>query len=171
MIASIRKFFDIQILRNENQQLKEALTLAYRSSNFNCYNRSGGEVHGADIIRRERRRCSSGELHMICLDIAGLGVMNQRIGEPAVNLKVSECLQAVQAMRGVELVAQLNSGDEFTLLVDSVDAEGVVSRARGLFIASGFDGLYAAVGAIDPEKSYVQNADCLMKSVYFSKSA
>ena len=171
MIALIRKFFDIQILRNENQQLKAALAIAYQSTNFGCYNRSGGEIHGADIIRRERRRCSSGELVMICFDVAGLGSMNQRIGETAVNLRVSECLKFVQGMRGIELVAQLNSGDEFTLLVDSADAEGVVSRARSLFVSSGFDGLYAAVGAIDPEKSYVQNADCLMKSVYFSKSA
>jgi len=171
MIAQFRSRFNAQQLINENRKLKAALTLAYRSTNFSCLNRGGGEVHGADIIRRERRRCSSGELHMICFDIAGLGALNQRIGETAVNLKVSECLQVVQGMRGVELVAQLNSGDEFTLLVDSADAEGVVSRARSMFIESGFDGLYAAVGAIDPEKSYAQNANCLMKSVYLSKSA
>jgi len=170
MITLIRKFFDIQLLRSENQQLRAALATAYQSTNFGCLNRNGGESQGTTLISLERRRCSSGELVMVAADIAGMGALNQRVGETVVNSKVRDCLRTLSSMRGVEFTAQLNSGDEFVFIVDSVDADGIVQRMRGLFIAAGFDGLYAAAGAIDPDKTYVENANRLMNGVYLLKS-
>jgi len=171
MIAFIRRLFGAQSLVVENQQLKDALAIAYISSNFGCFNRCGGECKGAALINLERRRCSSGSMVMVCLDIGGLGALNQLIGESAVNAKVRDCLKSVQAMRGISFVAQLNSGDEFVLMVDSADAEGLIERMRGLFISTGFSGLYAAAGAIDPGKTYVENANRLMELVYLEKLA
>jgi len=171
MIALIRRLLDIQILRNENQQLKAALAIAYQSSNFNCYNRSGGEVYGAALLVQERRRCASGQLVMVCADIAGMGALNQRLGETVVNSKVRSCLRTLASMRGVEFTAQLNSGDEFVFIVDGSDSDGIVQRMRSLFVEAGFSGLYAAGGAIDPSKTYAENADRLMNGVYLSKSA
>jgi len=171
MIAFIRKLFDAQSLMVENRQLKAALAIAYMSSNFGCFNRGGGESQGAALINLERRRCSSGAMVMICLDIGGLGALNQLIGESAVNTKVRDCLKTVQGWRGISFVAQLNSGDEFVLMTDSVDAKGLIERMRGLFISTGFSGLYAAVGTINPDETYVQNANRLMELVYLEKLA
>jgi len=170
MIALIRRLFDIQLLRNENQQLKAALAIAYISSNFGCFNRNGGESHGTTLLSLERRRCASGELVMICADIAGMGALNQRLGETVVNSKVRGCLRSLASMRGVEFTAQLNSGDEFVFIVDGSDSDGIVQRMRSLFVEAGFSGLYAAGGAIDPSKTYAENADRLMNGVYLSKS-
>jgi len=170
MIALIRRLLDIQALRSENQQLRAALAIAYQSTNFGCFNRCGGESHGTTLLSLERRRCASGDLVMICADIAGMGILNQRLGETVVNSKVRSCLRTLASMRGVEFTAQLNSGDEFVFIVDHADSNGIVQRMRGLFIAAGFSGLYTDVGIIDPSVSYAENANRLMQKVYLSKS-
>lgn len=156
-------------LRRENERLKKALKAAYHSSNFDCLNRAGGEAVGTEFIQQERRRCASGQLVMICADVAGLGVVNRLYGEATANQWIRECLAAVRDVTSVKLISQLNSGDEFIFLVDRVDAEGLILRMRTMFKDRGFLGLYAASGEVDPNLSWIENADRIMKRVYEQK--
>lgn len=158
--------FENPFLKQKIAQLEHDLQEAYQSKNFGCLNRNGGEVVGDRIVKRERRRCATGELVLVCSDIGGMGVLNQLYGEQAVNEKVARCLVAIRQFRGIQMVSQINSGDEFMLMVDAADAEGVIGRMRDLFMDEGFLDLYAAYGPINPSQPLIESAKQLMKEVY-----
>ncbi len=72
-------------LKQQSADLQQKLELAYTNSNFGCYNRAGAEAKGNEFLHKERRRIASGELVMVCCDIAGMGRRNSEIGEVFVN--------------------------------------------------------------------------------------
>jgi hypothetical protein len=158
----------LRFLLLENISLKRKLEQAYTSSNFGCYNRVGAEAKGNEFLRKERRRVASGELVMVCCDIAGMGRRNSEIGEIAVNNAISLCLKTIHNWRGVHFVSQLNSGDEFVFVVDRVDVNGIIPRMDALFKDAGFDGIYGAVSSIT--NGYIQSANDGMQLVYRIKS-
>ncbi len=158
-----------EYVKSYNKQLQQQLEQAYRNDNFNCYNRQGGIIKGNEFLQKERRRVASGELVMVCCDVAGMGKRNSEIGELAVNRAIALSLEEIKSWRGVHFLSQLNSGDEFVFVVDKVDAEGILQRMNGIFQQYGFDGIYGAVTEIRNE--YIQSANDGMKSVYEIKKS
>ncbi len=77
--------YEWEQLKQHSADLQQKLELAYTNSNFGCYNRAGAEALGNEFLQKERRRVASGELVMVCCDIAGMGRRNSEIGEVAVN--------------------------------------------------------------------------------------
>ena len=153
-----------ELVAQNNADLSRQLELAYTSSNFGCYNRAGAEVRGNEFIQKERRRIASGELVMVCCDIAGMGRRNSEIGERSVNNAIATSLKEIQSWRGVHFLSQLNSGDEFVFVVDRVDAAGIVPRMDALFKSAGFEGIYGAVEPINDD--YIKSANDGMELVY-----
>jgi len=161
--------FEYPLLKQKIAQLEHDLQEAYQSKNFGCLNRNGGEVIGDRIVKRERRRCASGELVLVCWDIGGMGVLNQLYGESVVNEKMTRCIAAIQQFRDIRMVGLVNSGDEFMLMVDAVDAEGLIKRMRELVMGEGFLDLYAAVGSINPSRHLMESVKPIMDEVYRQK--
>lgn len=159
--------------QQENTELRAQLERSYFSTNFGCLNRTGCEVQGTRLIKQERRRCASGELVLICADIGGMGTANKLYGEVEVNSRVRKSLEEIAQMRGIELllIGQLNSGDEFLFAVNRSDADGVINRMRKLITDAGFSGLYASTIEIQPDLSWIDNANNGMKRIYDQKSS
>ena len=151
-------------LKRHNKQLRHQLEKSFINDNFGCYNRAGAIARGNEFLMKERRRVASGELVMVCCDIAGMGRRNSEIGEVAVNNAIASSLKEIRSWRGVFFISQLNSGDEFVFIVDRVDEDGIVSRMNGVFKKYGFDGIYAAVS--DIRADYIQSANTGMERVY-----
>ncbi len=151
-------------LKQHNADLQQKLELAYTNSNFGCYNRAGAEAKGNEFLLKERRRVASGELVMVCCDIAGLGKRNSEIGEPAVNEAVRSSLNQIRTWRGIFFISQLNSGDEFVFIVDKADAVDIIPRMNALFQDAGFEGIYGAVEPINDD--YIKSANDGMELVY-----
>jgi hypothetical protein len=149
----------------ENNKLKDLLEKAYLSDNFGCFNRVGGEIKGNEYLLKERRRVLTGELVMLCCDIAGMGNLNSRIGELAVNAAIKGNLDTIKTWRNVKFISQLNSGDEFVFIVHKEDTE-IINRIDILFKQCGFDGVYAAIADIDYNKDYICNANTIMREIY-----
>ena len=158
----------LAIVISENAGLKRRLELAYTSDNFGCYNRVGGHVKGNEFLQKERRRIASGQLTMVCCDIAGMGKRNTEIGEVAVNQAIRQCLTLIRSWRGIFFISQLNSGDEFVFIVDRVDAIDIIPRMDSLFKSAGFDGIYGVVNPIGDD--YISSANDGMSLVYQMKS-
>ncbi|MBW4635742.1 MAG: hypothetical protein KME30_28845 [Iphinoe sp. HA4291-MV1] len=116
-----------------------------------------------------RRRIASGELIMICSDIAGVGQRNCEIGEVAVNEAITEALATIRSWRGVFFISQLNSGDEFVFIVDRADAAGLFPRIDAVFRSYGFNGAYLACCEI--EGCYISSALKGMKLTYQQKNS
>ena len=134
------------------------------STNFGCYNRAGAEIKGNEFIRKERRKVASGELVMVACDIAGMGKLNTLKGELWVNRAIAACISDIRLWRGVRFISQINSGDEFAIVVDKIDAAGLLHRIDDLFQAEGFTGVY---GVIVPLKDcYINSANQGMQEVY-----
>lgn len=154
----------VNVLLEENELLHKELERAYINSNFNCYNRNGAEVKGNRFLETERRRAESGELAMICFDVAGMGNRNQEIGELAVNEAIAAAIGEIKAWRGIEFFSQLNSGDEFVLLTDKVHTAGILDKLDVLFKTHGFEGIYGTVeNVVD---CYIESANKAMEKVY-----
>ena len=145
---------------------RRLLSNAYINSNFNCYTRVGAEVVGNELLRKERRRIASGQLAMITFDVAGMGEKNIEIGELAVNAAIKSVLDDIKSWRGVRFLSQINSGDEFAIVVDRVDVDGIAIRIDELLKLAGFKGAYVASLLIDPSHSYFDAAHKGMESVY-----
>jgi hypothetical protein len=152
----------------ENNRLKKLLEKAYLSDNFGCFNRFGGEIKGNEYLLKERRKVASGELVMMCCDIAGMGNLNSLVGELVVNEAVRSSLETIRRWRGVHFISQLNSGDEFIFLIDKGDIE-IINRIDLIFKAHGFGGVYAVIADIDCGKDYICNANVIMEKVYETK--
>jgi hypothetical protein len=143
------------------------LNRAYINDNFGCYTRLGGIVNGSKIIKRDRRKIASGKIVLIACDVAGMGLLNSKIGEIAVNNAVKSALLEVKSWRGVKLIAQVNSGDEFAIILDSVDAAGVVGKLQSLFVSHGFKGVYTAITTLN--QGYQHATVKGMETVYNEK--
>ena len=155
---------DATTLLNRIAELESQLESAYTNDNFGCYNRSGAKVRGNEFIQRERRRVDSGELCMLACDVAGMGTLNSKIGELAVNQRVSDALSFIRTWRGIEFVSQVNSGDEFAFICHENDAEGIMDRINALFKVCGFDGAYTA--KVELMSDYIESANMGMQLVY-----
>jgi hypothetical protein len=83
----------------------------------------------------------------------------------AVNCAVRSCLEIIRCWRGIYLISQLNSGDEFIFLIDKGDVE-IINRIDRLFKECGFGGVYAATADIDCGKDYICNANMIMEKIY-----
>lgn len=147
----------------ENQRLVALLEQAYISDNFGCYNRRGGEIKGNEFLFKERRKVASGELVMLCCDIAGMGNLNTKIGELAVNVAVKNSLETIRSWRGVQFISQLNSGDEFIFIIDKGDIE-IIDRMDIIFKECGFDGVYTATSPVTTD--FIGSANILMGEIY-----
>lgn len=155
-------------LKQHYKRLHTSLEQAYTNSNFGCYNRAGAEAKGNEFFEKERRRIASGELVMVCCDIAGMGKRNTEIGEVAVNQAIYQTLAIIRSWRGIFFISQLNSGDEFIFIADRVDAVDVIPRMDSLFKSVGFDGIYGVVNPIGND--YISSANEGMSLVYQMKS-
>ncbi len=154
----------LQILLLQNANLRRQLELAYTNSNFGCYNRAGAEAKGNEFLVKERRRVASGELVMVCCDIAGMGKLNTQIGEVAVNNAIATSLKEIRTWRGIFFISQLNSGDEFVFIVDKADAIDIIPRMNVLFQGAGFEGVYGVVEPLGDD--YISSANDGMNLVY-----
>ncbi len=127
--------YEWEQLKQHSADLQQKLELAYTNSNFGCYNRAGAEALGNEFLQKERRRIASGELVMVCCDIAGMGKLNTQIGESRVNNAIATSLKEIRTWRGIFFISQLNSGDEFVFIVDRVDAIDIVPVAKRVLTA------------------------------------
>lgn len=144
------------------------LEIAYINPNFDCYTRMGGIEKSARLIKREQRRVAFGQLVVVAFDVAGMGTLNSLIGEEAVNTSMKSALADVRKWRGVWFTSQVNSGDEFSLIVDVADAPGIRRKLNTTFKAHGFVGAYTGVALLD--NGYEAAMVKAMKKVYAEKS-
>ena len=151
-------------LKESSKQLQYPLEQACINDNFGYYNRVGAITRGNEFLLQERRRVASGELVMVCCDIARMGRRNSEIGEVAVNNAIALSLKEIRSWHGVNFLSQLNSGDEFVFIVDQVDGDGIISWMNGVFKEYGFDGIYAPF--TDIRADYIQSANTGVERVY-----
>ncbi len=87
--------------------------------------------------RRAKRGTS-----VVTFDVAGMGKANQQHGELWVNEAIRTALCDVRStLRGSDLVAQLNSGDEF-FIVTTGDPGVVAAKVEATFLAHWPGGIY-----------------------------
>jgi GGDEF domain-containing protein len=155
----------LEKLERENAELRQRIERLSINPNFNTYTRVAGFERATQL---DRRHAPSGQLALVAIDIAGMGALNKKIGELAVNRRIRVLLSR---LRGVALHHQLNSGDEFVLYCDSADAAGLCNRIYWIARALGFSGAYCAwLPLVSLEEAeLIETANRAMETVYKQK--
>jgi GGDEF domain-containing protein len=85
-----------------------------------------------------------GKQSVVTFDVAGMGKTNQQHGEQWVNRAIKDALAEVRStLRASDLVAQLNSGDEF-FVVTTGDVTVVQAKVQEAFAKHWPGGIYIA---------------------------
>lgn len=156
----------VGLLLVQCKQQQRMIKILEWNRNFNCYTGSATEHYGDELIRREQRRVKSGLVVLCAADIAGMGEMNDRVGEVATNYLMAQILTYLSSKRDILLLGQKNYGDEFAWFCNVEDAQHLCDsidiRAKEL----GFKGAYSHWAVINPDESFQQVSDSLMEQVY-----
>lgn len=149
-------------------QLKMQIMKLGINPNFDCKTRTAMEV------AVKSRRIKSGTLALIGWDVAGMGKANSIHGEDWVNTRVKTSLALVSAMcRAEDVIGQLNSGDEFVMLVPIEDAAQLIEKIKYIFglnpVAQSGESIYISYVEYDttlPFSGPSSNATKVMEKVY-----
>lgn len=116
----------------------------------------------------ERRRGGGGKA-VIAFDVAGMRDANQLHGEQWVNERIKAALDAVRKnLRTTDVIAQLNSGDEFFIVINRGDEVSVMTKVVEAFQEHWPNGVYIASSIVKGDVLAAVNA--AMENVYSIKA-
>ena len=106
---------------------------------------------------------------VVTFDIAGMGKANQQHGEVWVNTQVAKALERLRGiLRTSDVIAQLNSGDEFFIVVNKGDEVQVEKWVQGVFEIYWPGGVYIASSVV--EGDVMEAVTASMEKVYAIKA-
>lgn len=143
------------------RNLKGLVTALSTNPNF------GVTTRIAALTQLGERRAKGGT-SVITFDVAGMGKANQAYGEQFVNEAIRQALAEVRSsLRSTDMVAQLNSGDEF-FVVTSGDVNVVMSKIEWAFGEYWDGGIYIASAPVTG--SIMEAVTASMEKVYAIKA-
>lgn len=126
-------------------QLKSQIKELGVNPNFNVLTRTAG----LNICRRSNR---GKNISVVTFDVAQMGKHNSLFGEQWVNAKISSALTCVRkSLRKGDIISQLNSGDEFFIIVRTGDEEAVITKVVAAFSVHWPGGIYISSAKVDNE--------------------
>jgi GGDEF domain-containing protein len=142
--------------------MRKCLARVSVNPNFNVATRV------AALESLERRKTGKGS-SVIAFDVAGMGKANQTHGEQWVNERIRVALAEVRAsLRTTDVIAQLNSGDEFFIVVRSGDELQVMAKVLSAFSTHWDEGIYIASSVVSG--NVMSSVVSTMEKVYMLKA-